>query len=225
MHAKTLIWGLAIALVTGCASGKTKGQKQVAELTDRINSFVAELEATQKTLSDTMAAHDAIVHNKDGDLVKPFGNFSDGLDGLDSQAKDLRERREKFDAAAEVYFAEWKAKAAQFNSEDMKKRSMDRLETTRARFKKLDNAGKEIRGKADPLMATLKDHRTYWSSDLNKESAASLAKDDAKVQKQAKEVSDLIQRLIDAGKAYNKSVAMRQDPPPPGEGDGDAEKK
>jgi len=219
MHAKTLIWGLAIALVTGCASGKTKGQKQVSELTATINDFVAELTKAQKTLSDTMAAHDAIVHNKDGDLLKPYGKFSDGLDDLDGQSKDLRARREKFDATAQVFFAEWKAKADQFNSEDMKKRSMDRLGQTKERFKKLDDAGKKIRSSYDPLMATLKDHRTYWSSDLNKESAASLAKDDAKVQKQAKTVNDLIQRLIDAGEAYNKSVAMRQDPPPPAEGD------
>ena len=221
MDGKKLVWGLAIALVTGCASSQTKGQKQASELTGRISDFIGKLKAAQRTLKDTMAAHDAVVHNKDNDLLKPFKKFSDGLDNLDSQSKDLRQRREKFDADAKVYFAEWQVKANEFNSEDMKKRSMDRLELTRKRFHKLDTAGKKIRSSYDPLMATLKDHRTYWSSDLNQESAASLAKDDAKVQKQAKEVRSLIQRLIDAGEAYSKSVAMRRDPPPPAEGDGD----
>ncbi|MHC4819018.1 MAG: hypothetical protein ACYTF8_13280, partial [Planctomycetota bacterium] len=68
-----------------------------------------------------------------------------------------------------------------------------------------------------PLMATLKDHDLYLSSDLNAESGKALEKDAKDIKMNGDTVFKLIDGVLDFIKKYNERVAMvqKQETPPP----------
>ncbi|MHC5050395.1 MAG: DUF2959 family protein, partial [Planctomycetota bacterium] len=118
--------------------------------------------------------------------------------------------------AADAFFAEWELTLQKFQSEDMKKRSKDRLDKTRARFAEIDKTADEASAAYQPLMATLKDHDLYLSSDLNAESVKSLEKDAKDIKMNGDTVNKLIDGVLDFIDKYNEAVAMvqKQQQPP-----------
>jgi len=211
----------AAALVAACASsGKTEGQKQLQDLTSEINKAAKRLEAVRAAITTTMAEHDQIVNNKDGDLIGHYKKFSKGLDKIEEEREELQEQAQKMREAAKPYFDRWKADATKFTNPEMRKRSEERLEQTRQRYEEVKKYGDEVRTAYDAMMATLRDHRLFWASDLNKGSAEALRKDRPKLEQQSQKVIEGIDKVIDWTKKFNEAVAMRTQPTPEESGEG-----
>jgi hypothetical protein len=92
----------------------------------------------------------------------------------------------------------------------MKKRSQDRLDTTRARFQEIDKASDEARAAYQPLMTTLRDHDLYLSNDLNQEAVKLLSKDAKAVKMNGDTLFKLIDDVLKRIDKYNERVAMVQ---------------
>jgi hypothetical protein len=207
---------LAIVLV-GCESGQTEGQKQVDKLTSAINNVMKDVEAAKGAIQRTLDAHSQIVHNTTGDLLTPFKAFAKGLDEIESYDEKIAASVKEFEVVGSTFFSQWKAANDGYTSETMKKRAQERYETTLGRFKKLEQAAKEGNAAYDPLIQTLKDHRLFLSNDLNKESAAGLSEDDAKIKELSDTLIAALNEVLEFGKQYNEAVAMKTTPPPPTE--------
>lgn len=214
---------LGLVLV-GCESGQTEGQKQVDKLSSAIDNVMKDVEGAKAAIQKTLDAHAQIVHNTTGDLLTPFKAFSMGVDEIESYDAKIGESVKEFETVGAAFFNQWKTANEGYDSEDMKKRARDRYETTLGRFKKLEEAAKEGAAAYDPLIVKLKDHRLFFSNDLNKESAAGLAEDDAKIKELSDAVLAALDHVLEFGKSYNEAVAMKTTPPPaPEDGDKPAE--
>jgi len=212
---RSILIVLVAALVGACASsGKTEGQKQLEDLTAQINKLGKELQSVRGTITMTVAEHGQIVNNKDGDLIGHYKKFSKGLEKIEEGRQDVEDQAQKMREAAKPFFDRWKSDATKFTNPDMRKRSEERLEQTRKHYEEVKKFGDELRGAYDAMMATLRDHRLFWASDLNKSSAEALRKDREKVEQQSKKVLDGIDKVLDWTKKYNESVAMRTAPEP-----------
>jgi len=211
---KTMALALACAVVVACgSSGKTEGQKQIDQLTSAINDLAKSVETGKATLQTTIAEHNAVVDNKDGDLIGHYKKFNTGLDKTEKERQTIVKNREAVKAAADPFFAQWKSELDKFTSPDLKARATERMEETRKRFEAISKIGDEARAAYEPLMATLKDHALFWANDLNADSAKALAKDSEQVNGDAKKLYGLLDQVIEAAKNYNKAVAMRMKPP------------
>jgi phosphoenolpyruvate-protein kinase (PTS system EI component) len=201
---------LGAVLVAGCTSGATTGQKNVDALTKAINRLGDSIKNGKSELEAMLAAYDQVINNEDGDLLTPFKTFHAGLDRVDKAKADIQKKGTEAEVAADAFFAQWQADLQKFQSEDMKKRSQDRLDTTRARFKEIDKASDEARGAYQPLMTTLRDHDLYLSNDLNQEAVKTLSKDAKAIKMNADTLFKLIDDVLKRIDKYNERVAMRQ---------------
>jgi hypothetical protein len=218
MQRVVCVLAVGALVLAGCASGATEGQKQIDSLTKAINKLGASIEKGKAELEAMLTAYDQVINNQDGDLLTPFKTFHAGLEKVEKQVADIQKKGTEAEVAADAFFAEWEATLQKFQSEDMKKRSQERMEKTRARFQEIDKASDEARAAYDPLMATLKDHDLYLSNDLNQESVKSLSKDAEDIKMNADTLFKMIDGVLDFIEKYNEAVAMRQQqqqqPPP-----------
>jgi chromosome segregation ATPase len=209
------VLALFAAALVACKSGQSEGQKKIEDLTARINDLRANIEKGKTELQNTIKEHDAIANTVDGDLIGHYKKFSKGIERVEKQREEIRDSVEKVRAAATPYFDQWKADLAKISEEGLRKRSEERMNETRARYQDVHKIGEEAKAAYDPLMATLKNHHAYWASDLNAASAASLKGDTEKIDGNAQKLYGLMDKVVEAAKKYNDSVAMRTAPPAP----------
>ena len=122
MNKKTLACSLT-AILVACATGKTEGQKQVEELTGHINKLADDLRTGKAEIQATMAEHNQIVNNEDGNYIGHYQKFATGVDDIEDTRQDAKARLEKIRAAAKPFFERWKNDLAKFSSDEMRKRS------------------------------------------------------------------------------------------------------
>ena len=206
---------IAAAFVGACSSTGSQGQKELANLTGEIEKLVKELEGGKADLQKTIAEHDAIVNNTDGNFVGHYKAFGKGIETVEEDRQDIRERIQKVKDAAAPYFARWSDDNAKLTDPGLRDRDKKNMEETKARYDEIYKVGDEARNAYEPLMATLKQHQQFWSNNLNANSAAQLKGDTEKIDKSATALYGLIDKVTAAGKKYNESVAMRVAPPPP----------
>jgi ElaB/YqjD/DUF883 family membrane-anchored ribosome-binding protein len=86
---------------------------------------------------------------------------------------------------AQGLFAGWSKSAEAISSEDLKKRSLQRLQDTQKRYDRILAEIKKARDQFDPVMKDLGDQVTYLGHDLNPSATASLKPDAAKLNEKA----------------------------------------
>jgi hypothetical protein len=205
---------VAGALLVACGgSGQTEGQKQIEDLNKAINNLADSMRDGKAEIERTLASYDAVINNKDGDLLKHFKAFNKGLDNIEKRRADVKENGDALQTVADQFFATWEATITKMQSEDMQKRSKERMATTKKSFEQIDKWGDEGRAAYEPLMTTLRDHALYLSSDLNPAAAKSLEKDAVKVDGNAKNLLDIMDKFLAAADEYNKKIAMKSTPP------------
>lgn len=207
---------LGAIVLAGCASGATTGQKNVDNLTKAINKLGDSIRSGKAELEAMLTAYQQVINNEDGDLLTPFKTFHSGLEKVEKARADIQKKGTDAELAADAFFAEWQNTLQKFQSEDMRKRSQERLDTTKARFAEIDKASDEAAAAYQPLMATLKDHDLYLSNDLNAEAVKTLSKDAKDIKMNGDTVNKLIDGVLDFIDKYNEKVAMvkKQEPAP-----------
>ncbi len=204
-----------LALVGACKAGATKGQKELEDLTSQIGKLSSQLQEGKSDLQETMAQHDAIVNNTDGDFIGHYKKFSKGIERVEKDREGARKQVEKVKEAALPYFTRWKDDNVKITDPGLRERDAKNMEATRARYDEIYKRGDEAKAAYDPLMVTLKNHHQFWANNLNAESAAQMKGDSEALDKNAKTLYGLIDNVVAAAKKYNESVALRSKPPAP----------
>ncbi|MCK6460635.1 MAG: DUF2959 domain-containing protein [Planctomycetes bacterium] len=205
------------ALIGACSSTGSKGQSELADLTGEIDKLSKDLTAGKADIQKALAEHDAIVGNTDGNFVGHYKKFSSAIETVEKDRKGISERIEKVKAAAEPYFSRWRDENSKITDPGLRDRDSKNMANSRARYDEIFKAGDAAKAAYEPLMKTLKDHRQFWSNNLNAESAAQMKADSEKLGKDADALYGLIDKVVDTARKYNESVAMRVKPPPPAE--------
>jgi len=197
------------ALVGACSSTGSKGQKELSGLTGEIDQLTKQLEEGKADLKTTLAEHDAIVNMTDGDLVGHYKKFGKGIERVEKDREGVRQQVQRVKDAAGPYFATWKDSNAKISDPGLRARDAQNMEATRGRYEEIYKQGDAAKAAYEPLMKTIKDHYQFWSTNLNASSAAEMKKDSEMLGKNANHFYGLIDKVVEAAKAYNKSVAMR----------------
>jgi len=206
---------LLASLLSACASsGKSEGQKQVAELTKRINELAAEIEKGKPEIESTIAEHDAIVNVADGDLIGHYRKFARGIERVEAQRERVRKAVYAVRAAATPYYDHWRAETSRIEDDELRKTAQQRLMESRDRYTEVFHLGDQARESYEPLMARLRDHQIFWANDLNADSAVALKMDAEKVAAEAQKLYGLMDEVVTAARRYNETASMRAEPLP-----------
>ena len=210
------VYAFVIAAIIGaCSSTGSQGQKELKDLTGEIGKLTTQLEEGKTDLQATIAEHDAIVNNKDGDFVGHYKKYGKGIETVEKDRKGVQERVQKVKEAAAPYFARWKEDNSKITDPGLRDRDAKNMEATRARYDEIFKSGDEAKAAYDPLMVILRNHHQFWANNLNAESAAQLKGDTENLDKSAAHLYGLIDKVVASAKKYNESVAMRVTPAPP----------
>lgn len=177
--------------VGGCASSGSKQgdtRKLGQELGKDLSACTASLAKLETDLKAVIASHDAIVNNTTGDYATPFKEYGKGLDKLEKTRKAARESYEEVNSTAGTFFASWQTGSESFSSEEMRVKSHKLLERVQKEFGDIWEEAPGARKAFSEVTKMLGDHRLYWSTMLNKETAAEMKKDEKKI----KNASDII---------------------------------
>ncbi len=206
-----------VAFVGACKAGATQGQKELEDLSAQIAKLSSQLEEGKADLQQTMAEHDAIVNNKDGDFVGHFKKFSKGIERVEKGREGVRSRVQKVKDAAAPYFTRWKDDNVKITDPGLRERDAKNMEATRVRYDEIYKRGDEAKAAYEPLMVTLRNHHQFWANNLNATSAAQMKGDSEALDKNANALYGLIDKVVETAKKYNQSVALRAKPQPPAE--------
>ena len=110
------------------------------------------------------------------------------------------------EAEAHSFFGEWTQSLQEITSEDLKKRSQDRLNKTRVQFSEILAAGRRAGAVFNPIMGALEDQVVYLGYDLNASAVASLSEDAKKINAQADKLFASIEDVQKVASEYVLSL-------------------
>lgn len=177
---------LALALASGAYA--QEGFKQTDNLIKRADETVKAIGETKAQLEKTLEYENGIMKGGAVDTRKLYNELTKGIADTNKKAEDVRTRVAAMEAEAHTYFQGWADSVAALPSEDLKKRSQERMIATRRGFDAILAAGRRAGAEFTPFMGTLGDQVVYLGFDLNPSAVASLSEDAAKVNAQAKEL-------------------------------------
>lgn len=187
---------LAVILI-GCKStyygvwGKLGWEKRDI-LIDRVEDARDAQEEAKQEFKTTLEKFQELTGFQGGELEAKYKKLNSAYEDCEEQAETVRKRIESVDTVAQDMFKEWKEELNQYENQDLKKASAQKLEETKKKYAPLIAAMRASEAKMTPVLKAFHDQVLFLKHNLNAAAISSLqttaATIDADVQKLIKEM-------------------------------------
>jgi hypothetical protein len=192
---------LALAATAGAQSDE--GVKQAERLVKASGNTVKAIGDTKVQLMKTMDVYNSLFADDAENRRKIYNNIQKEMENTEKRRVKIREEAAKMNAEADTLFKDWANSVAAIESPDLRKRSEERLNATKASYAEIGTVGQKAGDLYGPFMKALQDQITYLGHDLNPEAVASLKPDAAKLNEKA---DQLIRSIDDTIATSNKNI-------------------
>jgi DNA repair exonuclease SbcCD ATPase subunit len=151
-------------------------------LADRIEDGREAQQDAEEQFQDAFERFKTATSFEGGELEATYRELADELDESEERAADVRERITSIEQVAADLFVEWEGEIAQISQADLRQKSRQQLQETRARFGKLLAAMKRAERKMDPVLVAFRDQVLFLKHNLNASAIASLETQAAGIQ-------------------------------------------
>lgn len=192
-------------LLQGCSSpGKAAGIRQVDDLLSRIERVYLESELSRESIKAVMDNLRAVVTlDPETDVAATFAAFTSAIEGSEQQSQKLRASIAPMKASAEAVFERWSQDLGDFSSVEMRRRSTERMDATRARYDAIVSSTAPTITSFEIFNAGLNDLSLFLGHDLNTQAIQSVG---LEVQALADDAIDLNEKLIKSLEACREYV-------------------
>ena len=197
----------ALGLATLVGAQSDEGVKQVERLVKASGNTVKAIGETKVQLMKTMDVYNALMADDAADRKKLYKNLQKEMDNTEKRRLKIAEEAAKMNAEADALFAQWGESAAAIENPDLRKRSEERLEATKASYAEIEAVGQKAADLYPPFMKDLQDQITYLGHDLNAAAVASLKPEAGKLNEKAKTLTRSLDDTI--ATANQKIGALR----------------
>jgi DNA repair exonuclease SbcCD ATPase subunit len=199
--------GLAAAAVVlsfaVAAPSQDEGVKQVEQLTKKAGATVEAIANTKLQLMKTMDVYNGLMADDVKDRKSLYKKLQSEMDNTDKRRAEITLRADEMRAEADTLFKSLSDSAAAISSAELRKKSEERLEETKASYDRIGTVGQKAIDLYGPVMKALQDQVTYLGHDLNPSAVASLKPEAAKLNEQANE---LVKRIDDTISTTNTAI-------------------
>ncbi len=194
-HARVLVPAALILAAAGCSTiYYSVWEKLGYEKRDLLRSNVEEMREDQQEVGEQFESAlekiRAIYGLEGGDLEKRYDALNSEYERATERADDLRGRIRDVEDVAQDLFREWKDEAEQISDAQLRRRSLQQLSQTRARYARLADAMQRSEKSMDPVLTKLRDQVLFLKHNLNAQAIGS-------VEGEALDIEQDIRLLID----------------------------
>jgi hypothetical protein len=158
-----LTLAVALAVLAGCVSKSyEKGSATAAAL----QSAAEATTQTSTSITDVLGALNNLTFKSEGDLRKQYDAYVSAVDKLSKSNDNLAAKATAMRDAAAAYAENWTNQMALIQSDELRKRSADRMNEVTAKLKDMDASYLGVKNSLRPFMVDLKDIQTYLGTDL-----------------------------------------------------------
>jgi hypothetical protein len=205
-YRKGIVLLIALTLTAGIALAQDEGIKRIERLTKRAEDSVKKIQETEQQLQKTLILYNSIMDNSAEDLAKTYRDLVKAVERSEKNAEETRKNSELMEQEAHNHFAEWTKNLESITSENLRKRSQERLNETRLQYSEILRSGRSARGEFDAFIDALRDQIVYLGYDLNPAAVASLKEDAAKLNEQANGLFKMIDDVVNSSNEYIRSL-------------------
>jgi uncharacterized protein YhaN len=209
MRYSTITVLVAALLVTssGVVVAQSSGHKKTDKLIYRAQQTTSAIRAANLQVRKTLESYNYIVEGKAQDPRAEYKKLVKDIGKSQKAREDVRTKAEAMQKAADAFFQDWQESLAGYNSDEMRAKSEDRMNTTRANYDKIFEAGARAGEEFETFIAALDDQVRYLGIDLNPTAIAGLTDEAAELNEQADAFFAAIDDTIQEAVSYSSSLA------------------
>ncbi len=153
----------SIVYISGCA---TTGRDRSVDTSESIQAVDKEVRKMMVQIDSTGSALDALVMVGQPNLDKAFATYSQSLDKLESEGKDLMSLVDDLKAQKIEYFSEWEKQGDTFTNAEIRGLSETRRNELAKIYARVPEAAIGVKGSYIAYLNNLTEIKKYLSNDL-----------------------------------------------------------
>jgi hypothetical protein len=213
MERRSLVLALALAPVAGllsCASSSpSSGLARVDDLVGWIERVHVESELARQRSHEAIDALRAIVSPAfSGNAIASYTEFTQKLRASEDQASQLHASVTAMKSAAEPVFERWSGDLLAFTNAQLRQRSQQRLEETRARYRNILATIEPALISYETFNIGLRDVSLFLGNDFNAAAIADIADDVRTLTASVGELDGRFDKSLEAARAYLATAAL-----------------
>ena len=191
------------------AQAQDEGVKMVEQLVKKARSTVEAIANTKAQLGKTMEVYNTLMADTGTDRKGLYKKLQSEMNSTEERRAQIKVHADETNVEAQNVFKSWSDSASAISDPALRKRSEDRITTTRASLDKVRAAGQKASELYAPVMKTLQDQVTYLGHDLNAASVASLKPDAAKLNTRVEELNKQLDDTISTANTAIGSISPK----------------
>ena len=198
---------LTAMLVVGCSSvyysiWQKLGYEKRDILVSRVQKARDSEEAAKEQFKTTFQRFQELTNFKGGDLEAEYNKINSAYETAKSRADAVSEHINSVDKVANDMFAEWQQELSQYNNQDLRRQSEQKLNQSKAQYQQMIAAMRRSEKKMQPVLGAFHDQVLFLKHNLNAAALSSLSSTTAGIQ------SDVQNLIRDMEQSINEANAF-----------------
>ena len=198
---------LIAMLVIGCSSvyysiWEKLGYEKRDILVSRVQKARDSEEAAKEQFKTTYQRFQELTNFKGGDLEAEYNKINSAYETAKSRADAVSEHINSVDKVANDMFAEWQQELSQYNNQDLRRQSEQKLNQSKAQYEQMITAMRRSEKKMQPVLGAFHDQVLFLKHNLNAAAISSLSSTTAGIQ------SDVQNLIRDMEQSINEANAF-----------------
>lgn len=198
---------LAAMLVVGCSSvyysiWQKLGYEKRDILVSRVQKARDSEEAAKEQFKTTYQRFQELTNFKGGDLEAEYNKINSAYETAKSRADAVSDHINSVDKVANDMFAEWQQELSQYNNQDLRRQSEQKLNQSKAQYQQMIAAMRRSEKKMQPVLGAFHDQVLFLKHNLNAAAISSLSSTTAGIQ------SDVQNLIRDMEQSINEANAF-----------------
>jgi uncharacterized protein YoxC len=215
MKKSTLTLALA-ALAIGLAGCGTPSGYQQADMTgESINKLRNIVTGIKTSVDDCQKAMDGLAAAASTDPRPAYETFAKSVDKVNAAAENAKKQAEDMRTRGQAYFQQWEKELAAVQSEDIRKRALERKAKLQETFDSIKEVAQAAKTSFEPYSSDLKDLKTALGLDLTVQGIDAVKKQFKKTKAEGMEVQKNLDALIAELNTVVAAITANKPPPPP----------
>lgn len=173
-------------------------------MVDRVEDARDSQADAQEQFKSALEQFDSVVKLKETDLKKAYDRLNGEYEESLAAAEDVSSRINKVEDVAEDLFDEWEQELTQYQNQELRRSSKEKLNTTRKRYKEMLSTMHRAEASMEPVLKIFNDNVMFLKHNLNAQAIGSLQSEFANLKG---EIDILIREMNAAIESSNSFIA------------------